>query len=73
MKRHGIFIDVFDMEEEAAGTIYTNQPGHFPKTSSKGDQYIMVSTHIDSNVILVEAMKNRIAGKMIGAYQVLIN
>ncbi len=72
-KMHDIFIDIFNIKEEAVGTIYTNQPGHFPKRSSKGNQYIMVLTHIDSKVILVEAMKNRTAGKMICAYQVLIN
>jgi hypothetical protein len=72
-KMHNIFINVFDIKEEAVGTIYTNQPGHFPKKLSKGNQYVMVLTHIDSSAILVEAMKNRTAGKMIRAYQVLIN
>ncbi len=72
-KTHKIFIDVFNIKEEAVGTIYTNQPGRFTKKSSKGNQYIMVLTHIDSNAILTEAMKNRTAGKIIRAYQVLIN
>jgi hypothetical protein len=36
-KTHDIFIDVFDIKEEAVGTIYTNQPGRFPKKSSKGN------------------------------------
>jgi hypothetical protein len=72
-KTHDIVINVFDIKEEAVGTIYTNQPGRFPKRLSKGNQYIMVLTHIDSNAILEEAMKNRTAGKMICAYQVLIN
>ncbi len=53
--------------------IYTNQPGLFPKKLSKGNQYIMVLTHIDSSAIHMEAMKNRTAGKMICAYQGLIN
>jgi hypothetical protein len=68
-----IFINVLDIKEEAVGTIYTDQPRHFPKKSSKGNQYIMVLTHIDRNAILTEAMKNRTEGKMIRAYQVLIN
>jgi hypothetical protein len=72
-KTRDIFIDVFDIEEEAVGMIYTNQPGHFPKKSSKGNRYIMVLTHIDSNAILMEAMKNRTEGKMIHVYQVLMN
>ncbi len=33
----------------------------------------MVLTHIDSNAIFTEAMKNRTAGEMIRVYQVLIN
>ncbi len=70
---HDIFINVFDIKEEAVGMIYTNQPGCFPKKSSKGNQYIMVLTHIDSNAVLTEAMNNRTAGKMIRAYQMLIN
>jgi hypothetical protein len=70
---HGIFINVFNIKEEAVGMIYTNQPGRFPKKSSKGNQYIMVLTHIDSNAIFTEAMKNCTAGEMICAYQVLIN
>ncbi len=39
---------------------------------SCGYQYIMVLIKIDSNVILVEAMKNHLAGEMIQAYQVLV-
>ncbi len=61
------------MEDKAAQKIYTNQPGQFPKKSSHGNQYIMVLTKIDSNAILIEHMKNRTAGEMIRAYQVLID
>jgi len=39
----------------------------------KGSQYMMVLTESDSDAILVEPMKNRTAGKMIRAYQRLIN
>jgi hypothetical protein len=45
--------------------MYTNQTGKFPKKSSHGYQYIMVLIEIDSNAILVKAMKNRSAGEMI--------
>ncbi len=61
------------MEDEAAQKIYTDQPGRFPKKSSRGNQYIMVLTEIDSNAILIKPMKNRTAGEMIRAYQVLID
>ena len=61
------------MEDEAAQKIYTDQPGRFPKKSSRSNQYIMVLTKIVSNAILIEPMKNRTAGEMIRAYQVLID
>jgi len=63
---------VFDLSDEAQRLMYTNQTGKFPKKSSKGNHYIMVLIEIDSNAILVEAMKNRTAGEMIRAYLVLV-
>jgi hypothetical protein len=63
----------FDLNDEAKRLMYTDQTGRFPKKSSRGNQYIMVLIEIDSNAILVEAMKNQTAGKMIRAYQVLVN
>ena len=39
----------------------------------RGNQYIMVLTESDSDVILVEPMKNRTSGEMIRAYQALID
>ena len=53
--------------------ICTNQPGRFPKKLLRGNQYIMVLTKSDSDVILVEPMKNRTSGEMIRAYQALID
>ena len=69
----GKFFCVLDVNEEAAQKIYTDQPGHFPKKSSRGNQYIMVLNEVDSDAILIEPMKNRPAGEMIRAYQVLID
>ena len=63
----------FDLSDEAQQLMYTNQTGKFPKKSSKGNHYIMVLIEIDSNAILVEAMKNRSAGEMIRAYLVLVS
>ncbi len=68
-----VFHRILDMEDEATPKIYTNQPGQFPKESSRRNQYIMVLAEVDSNAILVEPMKNRTAGKMVWAYQVLID
>ncbi len=53
--------------------MYTDQTGRFPKKSSQGNQYIMVLIELDSNAILVEAMKNRSSTEMIRAYQVLVD
>jgi hypothetical protein len=53
--------------------MYTDQTGQFPKKSSRGNQYIMVLIKLDSNAILVEAMKNCTAGEMIHAYQTLVD
>ena len=61
-----------DVNNKTAQKIYTDQPGHFPKKSSRGNQY-MVMAKVDSDVILVEPMKNRTAGEMIRAYQALVN
>jgi hypothetical protein len=72
-KEHDIFIKMYMVEEEANKTVFTDQTGQFPKKSSQGNQYIMVLTHIDSNAILQESMKNRTSGEMIRAYQVLID
>ena len=72
-KERTVFYRVLDVNDEAAQKIYSDQPGRFPKKSSRGNQYIMVLTEVDSDAILVEPMKNRTAGEMIRAYQVLID
>ncbi len=61
------------MEDKVTQKIFTNQPGRLPKISSCGNQYIMVLTEINSDAILIKPMKNRTAGKMIRAYQTLID
>jgi hypothetical protein len=71
--KYDVFIKVFSAEEEGNTTTFANQTGQFPKKSSKGNQYIMVLVHPDSNGILQEPMKNRTLGKMVKAYQCLID
>jgi hypothetical protein len=68
-KEKTISFRVLDLADEATQKIWSDQPGRFPKKSSKGNQYIMVHTESDSNIILVEAMKNCSSGEMIRAYQ----
>ena len=72
-KQKSIFITVYDLEDEAQLKMYTDQTGKFPKKSSRGHQYIMVLIEMDSNAILVAAMKNRTSGEMIRAYQELVD
>jgi hypothetical protein len=53
--------------------MYTYQTGQFPTKSSRDHQYIMVLIKIDSNAILVKAIKNRTTGEINQAYQVLVD
>ena len=71
-KQKELILRVFDLSNEAQRLMYTDQTGKFPKKSSKGNHYIMVRIEIDSNAILVEAMKHRSAEEMIRAYLVLV-
>jgi len=64
--------DIYMKVEEPRETMYTDQTGAFPTRSRKGNRYIMILCEMDSNVILSEAMKNRTAGEMIRAYQILM-
>jgi len=69
-KEYDVFIAI---NEEGNATIHSDQTGRFPKKSSRGNQYIMVLAHPDSNGILQESMKNCTSGQMIRAYQKLID
>ncbi len=72
-KEKTISYHVLNLADEATQKNWSDQPGRFLKKSSKGNQYIMVLTESNSDVILVEAMKNCSSGKMIWAYQKLID
>jgi hypothetical protein len=72
-KQKTIFSKVYDLEDEAQLKMYTYLTGRFPKKSSRGHQYIMVLIKMDNNAILVAAMKNRLASKMICTYQELVD
>jgi hypothetical protein len=72
IKQKEAIIKIHDLSNEAKCLMYTDQTGKFPKKLSCGYQCIMVLIEIDSNVILMEAMKNRSTGEMIQAYQVLV-
>ena len=44
---------------ELKGKLYTDQTGHFPVTSSKGNKHVMVAYNHDSNAILARAIKTK--------------
>jgi hypothetical protein len=72
-KQHEVYMKIYDLKDKAQLKMYTDQTGKFPQKSSCGNQYIMVVTGLDSNAILVGGMKNRTAGEIICAYQVLVD
>ena len=48
---------VFLKTVDLTGNIYTDQTGRFPVTSSKGNKYVLVCYHYDSNTIHAEPLK----------------
>ncbi len=72
-KEQTIFYRILELEDAAMQKIWTDQMGKFPKKSRKGNQYIMVLTESDSDIIFMEAMKNQSSGEMIRAFQKLID
>ena len=64
-KQKEAIIRIYDLSDKTERLMYTDQTGRFPQKLSRGNQYIMVLIEIDSNAILVEAMKNHTTGEMI--------
>ena len=54
-KQNEIYVRVNQFKD----TIYTNQTGKSPITSSRGHKYIMIMCEIDENTVLVEPMKKK--------------
>jgi hypothetical protein len=68
-KMDNIFVEIYKLAEE----IHTDQTGAFPVTSQRGYHFIMVGILIDANYIFCELMKNGTEGKMITAYQKMVD
>jgi hypothetical protein len=66
-KLKDLFIHIINADE----TMYTNQPGHFPAISSKGNKYIMVLVEIDGNYTNADLMKSKTEEAIIKAYLIL--
>ena len=62
---------VFFKTLDVSGKIYTDQTRSFPVTSSKGNTYILVTYHYDSNTIHAEPLKTRSGLDITDAYQKL--
>ena len=56
---------------DLTGKIYLNQTGRLSVTSSKGNKYILVAYHYDSNTIHAEPLKTRSGLDLKTAYQKL--
>ena len=50
---------------ETRETMYTDQTGKFPHTSSRRNRYQMILHYIDSNTIWVETLKDKTSGEKI--------
>ena len=71
-KRKEIFIKLVDLKDALHNKIFSDQTGAFPYRSSWGMRYVMVVLECDTNYIMVEGMQDRMAGKMVQAYQQII-
>ena len=60
---------VFFNTVDLSGKIYMDQTGRFPVTSSKGNKYILVAYHCDSNTIRAEPLKTRSGLDLKSEYQ----
>ncbi len=65
--------DIFGIVYELLDTVHTDQTGTFPIILQQGYWYIMVGVHLDANYIFCEIMKNQTKGKMITAYQKMVD
>ena len=72
-KRKEIFMRLVNIEEELYKKIFSYQTGAFPYKLSKGTRYVMVLLEYNSENIMTESMEDCMAGKMIRAYQIMIN
>jgi hypothetical protein len=63
--------DIYIKIHNSGETMHGNQTGCFPATSSKCNQYIMMSVEVDGNYIDAESMKKKSEGLIIKAYLIL--
>ena len=68
-KKGDIYMQVYELNQEdrLTNTIFSDQTGEFPHVSSRGNKFIMVVHHVDSNSTWVEPSKNQTEGTLIAA------
>ena len=71
MKTNEIMFKLFDTSE--TGITYNDQTGRFPYRSSQGNEYIMLAYHYDTNIILLQPVKNRQAATLTTAWNIIHN
>jgi hypothetical protein len=54
-----------------SGTVYSDQTGHFPTTSSRGTKYVMIFYDHDSSALLAESLKALSASELLRAFSKL--
>ena len=64
----GVYHVVYNLQDEMQQKMYTDQTGKFPVRSYRGMQYVMVLIEMESNSILVAAMRNFTSGEMVKSY-----
>jgi hypothetical protein len=69
---HQIFATIENTDKIYTGKTHADQTGRFPVTSSQGIKYVLVLYEYDTNAILMEALHNRTAPKILRAYKKLV-
>ncbi|KAL7483042.1 hypothetical protein ACHAW6_008693 [Cyclotella cf. meneghiniana] len=67
-KHRDVYLRVFDATKRS---MYTDQTGRFPITSSRGNKYIMVAVEMDGNYIDAQPMQARTTKELVAAYQAI--
>ena len=68
IKHKDVYLRVFDATKKS---MYTDQTGRFPLTSSRGNKYLMVAVEMDGNYIDAEPMRARTTQELVAAYQAI--
>ena len=66
-KNHEVYTTVIDTTDQT----HSDLTGSFPHISSKGNKYLLVMYHYDTNGILVEPLKSRTGPEIFRAHKVL--